>query len=118
MKPILFSCCLLFCQPLFCKPITDYLREAIDVGRSSGPVTGPVLAESRSKLRATGPLVVTVTRLHRFQQEGCARLSMAFSQAEAMPPGTNKPAPYKWDTQLNLCSDGQAPVNTERLDSK
>ena len=98
------------------QPITDYIRAAIESGQASGSVTGPVLQESKAKLSATGPLYVTVTRLHRFQQEGCARLSLEFKQREAMPAGQQVPGDYHWDIQMNLCADGQAPTNTTRLD--
>ena len=116
MKTALLLVLLIGSTSAHSQPITDYVRAAIESGSASGVVTGPVLDESRSKLRATGPLFVTVTRLHRFEQEGCARLTMAFKQADAMPPGQQKPADYKWDIQMNLCSDGQAPTNTTRLD--
>jgi len=90
------------------------VRQAIGDGHASGVVEGPVADESRRKLNATGALTLEVKRLYLFEQEGCARVQLNFTQADALLPNTAVPAPYSWSTQMNICADGYPPPTLKR----
>lgn len=92
------------------------VRQALEEGHASGDVDGPVADETRKRLNATGALSLTVKRLYRFEQPGCGRLQLDFSQASALLPGSAMPAPYNWSTQMNICADGQPPATLKRRD--
>lgn len=101
-------------QPAYAAEPQSMIRMAIAEGQASGPVDGPVADETRKKLNATGSLTLAVKRLHRFEQSGCARLQLDFSQNAALLPGTSVPAPYPWSTQMSICADGYPPSNLKR----
>jgi type IV pilus biogenesis protein CpaD/CtpE len=92
----------------------DLVRMAITTGSSSGTVDAALADESRRQLNATGPLALKVTRLHAFQQAGCARLRLDFTQRQALLPGTSEPGDYNWSSAMNICTDGQPPATPER----
>lgn len=92
------------------------VRQALEDGHASGSVDGPVAEESRKKLNATGALTLVVKRLYRYEQPGCARLQLDFTQDSALLPGSAMPAPYSWTTQMNICADGHPPANLKRRD--
>lgn len=92
------------------------VRQALEDGQASGNVDGPVAEETRKRLNATGALTLTVKRLYRYEQPGCARVQLDFTQDAAMLPGTALPAPYSWSTQMNICADGHPPANLKRRD--
>jgi hypothetical protein len=92
------------------------VRQALEEGQASGHVDGPVAEETRKKLNATGALTLTVKRLYRYEQPGCARVQLDFTQDDALLPGTALPAPYSWSTQMNICADGHPPANLKRRD--
>lgn len=94
---------------------SSLIRQALETGSANGLVTGTVADDSRKKLNATGPLTLTVTRVYAFEQPDCGRLQLDFEQGEALLPGRSMPEPYKWSIQMNVCSDGQAPKNTKRV---
>lgn len=92
------------------------IRQAIEDGQVSGLVDGPIAEETRKKLNATGALTLAIKRLYRFEQAGCARLQLDFTQDAALLPGASLPAPYTWSTQMNICADGYPPANLKRRD--
>ena len=103
-------------QPAQAAEPQSMVRQALEDGQASGQVDGPVAEETRNRLNATGALALTVKRLYRFDQPGCARLQLDFTQQAALLPGTAIPAPYGWSTQMNLCADGHPPANLKRSD--
>lgn len=92
------------------------VRQAIQEGHAAGEVDGPVAEEARRKLNATGALLLEVKRVYRFEQDGCARVQLDFTQAAALLPNAAVPAPYSWSTQMNVCLDGYPPPNLKRRD--
>lgn len=90
------------------------VRQAIGDGHAAGVVEGPVADESRRKLNATGALTLEVKRLYLFEQDGCARVQLNFTQADALLPNTAIPAPYSWSSQMNICADGYPPPTLKR----
>lgn len=103
-------------QPAHAAEPQSMVRQALEDGQAAGPVDGPVAEETRKRLNATGALTLAVKRLYRFDQPGCARLQLDFTQEAALLPGTALPAPYSWSTQMNICADGHPPANLKRRD--
>lgn len=90
------------------------VRQAIADGRATATIGGQLAEESRRRLNATGALHLSVQRIYLFDQAGCGRLQLDFTQYDALPPGATQPAPYTWSTQMNVCADGHPPANTAR----
>jgi hypothetical protein len=103
-------------QPACAATPQALLRLAIEAGLASGTIDGPVAEETRKQLNATGELTLAVTRVYRFEQAGCARLQLDFTQAAALLPGSTVPAPYSWSTQMSICADGYPPTTLKRRD--
>lgn len=103
-------------QPVHAAEPQSMVRQALEDGQAAGHVDGPVADETRKRLNATGALTLTVKRLYRFDQPGCARVQLDFTQEAALLPGTALPAPYSWSTQMNICADGHPPANLKRRD--
>ncbi len=90
------------------------VRQAIREGNASGLVDGPIADAARRKLNATGDLTLVARRIYRFEQEGCARLQLDFTQAAALLPNARFPAPFSWSFQINICADGYPPSKLNR----
>jgi hypothetical protein len=90
------------------------IRKAIEQGHAEGILYGPVAENSRLKLNATGALNLNAKRLYLFDQPGCARLQLDFVQSDALLPGSATPAPYRWSTEMSICTDGQSPLTIQR----
>lgn len=103
-------------QPVHAAEPQHLVREALETGNASGAVDGPVAEETGKRLNATGVLTLTVKRVYRFEQPGCARVQLDFVQDAALLPGSTLPAPYKWASQMNICADGLAPASLKRRD--
>ena len=90
------------------KPV---MLEAIDApdGRASGILVGPMADKFSGTTGSSAPVVVEVTTLKRFRQEGCKRLNVRLKQ-ENVPTRDGKTAEFWMDYGLNLCRDGSAPV--------
>lgn len=92
----------------------NLVRQALEDGHASGDVDGPVAEQTRKTLNATGALTLNVKRLYRFEQAGCARVQLDFTQDAALLPGMAMPVPYRWSSQMNICADGHPPANLKR----
>ncbi|NHZ99049.1 hypothetical protein [Massilia sp. CCM 8734] len=103
-------------QPAHAAEPQSMVRQALEDGQATGRVDGPVAEETRKRLNATGPLTLAVKRIYRFDQPGCARVQLDFTQEAALLPGTALPVPYSWSTQMNICADGHPPANLKRRD--
>lgn len=90
------------------------VRQAVADGRATGEIEGPIVDEARRRLNATGKLSLDVRRIYLFEQPGCARVQLDFTQDAALLPRTAVPAPYSWSTQLNICADGYPPSTLSR----
>ncbi|MDP2369173.1 hypothetical protein [Rhodoferax sp.] len=92
----------------------DLIRQGIATGEANGQLTDDVRDEARLNLNATGTLMLKVTRVFAFQQEGCARLRLDFVQTQALLPGASAPHDYEWSTEMSICSNGRPPASIER----
>jgi hypothetical protein len=98
--------------------VPQLVRQAIETGRAAGNVDGPIADAARTTLNATGALTLAIKRVHLFEQAGCARLQLDFTQDAALLPGAGLPAPYSWSTRMNICADGHPPSTPKRRSSK
>jgi hypothetical protein len=91
------------------------ILEAIDA--SGGMVTGIVIGSIADKFASTtgsrGPVMVEVTTLKSFRQEGCKRLNVRLKQTNVQAKD-GKSAEFGIDYGVNLCRDGSPP--TEGMD--
>ena len=94
------------------KPV---MLEALDSpgGVANGVLVGPIADKFSASTGSPAPVVVDVTTLKRFKQEGCKRLNVRLKQAN-VPTKEGKLAEFGVDYGLNLCRDGSSP--TEGMD--
>lgn len=91
------------------------MLDAIDAhgGMITGTVIGPVADKFASTTGSRSPVMVEVTTLKSFQQEGCKRLNVRLKQANVQSKD-GKSAEFGIDYGVNLCRDGSPP--TEGMD--
>ena len=94
------------------------MLEAIDApdGKASGVLIGPMADKFSGATGSMAPVVVEVTTLKSFRQEGCKRLNVRLKQAN-VPTREGRPGEFGIDYGLNLCRDGSAPVEGMDLES-
>ena len=95
--------------------VKSLMLEAIDAtgGAAHGVIVGPIARKFAMATGSMAPVVVDVTTLKRFEQEGCCRLNVRMMQAN-VPTREGKLAEFGIDYRLNLCRDGSPP--TEGID--
>lgn len=91
--------------------VKSLMLEAIDAadGTARGIIVGPIARRFHAATGSTAPVVVEVTSLHRFEQDGCRRLNVRLKQAN-VPTQEGKPSEFGIDYRLNLCRDGSPPT--------
>jgi hypothetical protein len=95
-------------------PVEDFrplLVKAIDSpeGAAYGILIGKMAEALTERVKATSPILIDVTTVRRYKQEGCSRLNVRFAQDGVVLPGTDKPRRQTFDLGLNYCRDGQPP---------
>lgn len=97
------------------KPI---LVQAIDApdGKASGVIAGPIAEKFRAITGSSDAVVVEVTTLKSFKQEGCKRLNVRLKQAN-VPTKDGKTTVFAIDYGINLCRDGSPPTEGIDLES-
>jgi len=89
----------------------DSLMETARIeGQASGTLGGTVAA----RLRGMGikqPVEVTVNRLYRLSEPGCARLKVSFDQRNVTLPGETVPKDRHAEFAMNRCAGGRAPAS-------
>ena len=90
------------------KPV---MLEALNApgGTANGVLVGPIADKFAASTGSAAPVVVEVTTLKSFKQEGCKRLNVRLKQAN-VPTKEGKLAEFGVDYSLNLCRDGSAPT--------
>lgn len=96
------------------QPVEDFrllLVSAIDAadGTAKGVLIGPMAEAISTKLKASGPILLDVTTLRRYRQEGCRRFNVRFSQKGIHLPSGGPARDQTLDMGLNYCRDGQPP---------
>lgn len=91
------------------------LLQAIDApdGRAQGEIVGPIADKFRETTKSNAPVMVEVTTLKSFKQEGCKRLNVRMKQAD-VPTKDGGKTEFAVDYGINLCRDGSPP--TEGMD--
>lgn len=89
---------------------------AIDSGAAKGVVTDAMADHIHKQTGFTAPVVVEVTTLKRYHQEGCRRLNAKFTMPGAMvktPAGAQEE--FELNMGINLCRDGSPPAEGMNL---
>jgi hypothetical protein len=79
-------------------------------GQASGKLGGAVAA----RLRGMGikqPVEVSVNRLYRLKEPGCARLRVSFDQRNVTLPGETVPKDRHAEFAMNRCEGGRPPAS-------
>lgn len=84
---------------------------AIDspTGEARGVLASKDAASITQHFKASGPILVDVSTERRYQQPGCSRLKVSFSQEGLHLPGFAAPQRRTVDVGLNYCRDGNPP---------
>lgn len=96
------------------QPVEDFrplLVQAIDApsGTAHGTLIGSMAEALTAKMKATSPILIDVSTIRKYQQAGCSRLNVRFSQEGVVLPGTTTPRKQTFDLGLNYCRDGMPP---------
>lgn len=75
----------------------------------------PWVQKIRMALKSSGPVNVQAQVLHRYQQEGCGRVQFVFLIPNAGVPATDGGRDAPFSLALNLCTDGQPPMEAVDL---
>jgi hypothetical protein len=91
------------------------LVQAIDSpnGQAQGMFVGKMAEAIAQRLPGSGPILIDVTTLKRYKQEGCRRLNMRFSQQGVKLPGEAAPKNETLDMGINYCRDGKPPKSLQ-----
>lgn len=102
--------------PARAQTATGELLPLLETARLEGRASGSLGGEVAARLRERGisqPVVVTVQRLDRLRDAGCARLRVAFDQAGVMLPGESAAKDRHAAFALNWCEGGRPPASEE-----
>lgn len=89
------------------------LAPLMESARLEGLATGKLGGEVAARLRGMGieqPVQVTVRRMYRLKDPGCARLRVAFDQRGVTLPGETQPKDRHAEFALNWCEGGRPPA--------
>ena len=81
-------------------------------GQSSTVLAGEVAARMREQ-GIEQPVWVSVYRLHRLKDPGCARLKVSFDQRQVIPPHESTPRDRHAEFALNWCEGGRPPASSD-----
>ena len=86
---------------------------AIDApdGRAAGMLTGEVADAITQRFSATSALLMEVTTLARYAQDGCRRLNVRFWQEGVKLAAGQAPHKQTIDIGINYCRNGQPPAS-------
>ena len=88
----------------------DSLMETARIeGHASGTLGGAVAARLRG-MGINQPVEVTVNRMYRLREPGCARLRVSFDQRNVTLPGETVPKDRHTEFAMNRCAGGRAPA--------
>ena len=95
--------------------VKPLLLQALDDPSATikGEMIGPVADKFKSTTKSESPVIATVTTIKQFNQPGCSRLNLQFSQANVMDT-SGKPRDIALNIGINYCKNGDPP--TEGMD--
>lgn len=89
----------------------DGLMETARIeGQASGTLGGAVVTRL-SGMGIKQPVEVTVNRLFRLREPGCARLRVSFDQRNVTLPGATGPKDRHAEFAMNRCDGGRPPAS-------
>ena len=97
--------------------IKPLLVEAIDAadGKANGTIVGPIADKFRTTTGSLAPVLVRVSTIKSFKQEGCRRLNVRMSQANVMTRD-GKATDFGIDYGFNMCRNGSPPTEGMNLE--
>jgi hypothetical protein len=91
--------------------------DALRDGLSHGPATQEQADTIMAQTHSTSPISMSVKVLHRYTQQGCARLDYIVRQDHVQAKdGSYQKLVMQW--QMNLCEDGSAPLEPLVIESQ
>lgn len=93
--------------------VRDYLIRAIDAGEVSGPVNDATAKAWQQQSGSSAPVMIKVTAIRSFQQEGCKRLAVVMYQ-DGVPTREGPKIRAGMPFEMNLCRDGTPPIEGDR----
>ena len=90
------------------RPVMLAAIQATD-GEAHGILTGDVAHAITQRFGATSPIFIDVTTERRYQQPGCSRLKVIFSQDGVLLPGAKASHKQTMEFGINYCLDGLPP---------
>lgn len=93
---------------------TSELDSLMETARIEGNASGPLGGAVAARLRGMGinhPVEVTVIRLYRLREPGCARLRVSFDQRNVTLPGETAPKDRHAEFAMNRCEGGRPPAS-------
>ncbi len=95
--------------------VSGDLAPLMERARTEGQASTVLAGEVAARMREQGieqPVQVSVLRLHRLQDPGCARLKVSFDQSQVMLPNETMPRDRHAEFYLNWCEGGRPPVSS------
>jgi hypothetical protein len=93
---------------------TSELDSLMEMARIEGHASGTLGGAVAARLRGMGikqPVAVSVNRLYRLREPGCARLKVSFDQRNVTLPGETIPKDRHAEFAMNRCAGGRAPAS-------
>lgn len=90
------------------------LDSLMETARIEGQASGTLGGAVATRLRGMGikqPVEVTVNRLFRLREPGCARLRVSFDQRNVTLPGETVPKNRHAEFAMNRCEGGRPPAS-------
>ena len=96
--------------------LSGELAPLMERARIEGQASTVLAGEVAARMREQGieqPVQVSVHRLHRLKDPGCARLKVSFDQRQVMLPNETIPRDRHAEFSLNWCEGGRPPVSSD-----
>ena len=93
---------------------TSDLDGLMETARIEGQASGTLGGAVATRLHGMGvkqPVEVTVNRLYRLRESGCARIRVSFDQRNVTLPGETGPKDRHAEFSMNRCEGGRAPAS-------
>ena len=96
--------------------VSGELAPLMEQARTEGQASTVLVGEVAARMREQGikqPVQVSLHRLHRLKDPGCARLKVSFDQRQVMLPNETIPRDRHAEFALNWCEGGRPPASEE-----
>jgi len=96
--------------------LSGELAPLMERARIEGQASTVLAGEVAARMREQGieqPVRVSVHRLQRLKDPGCARLKVSFDQRQVIPPHESTPRDRHAEFALNWCEGGRPPSSSD-----